>query len=425
MHFKKQLFILLLSFSSFTAFASDTLKVFQYNLLRYGDNTCNTLGQKDKYLRQILHYAMPDIIGVNEMLASDLYGQNILINDLNSKGVNGYKKAAFTNINGSSDIANMLFYNSKKLALHSQTVISTFIRDVNLYKLYYVDPDLATTHDTAYINVIICHLKAGNTGDDAIKRTQMTKNIMDYLAKKSKDDGYIIMGDMNVYTSNEDCFQNLINPSNSSLIIFNDPAKMLGDWHGNSHFASYMSQSTRTGFPTDCASGGGMNDRFDHILVSDTLLSSANTYSYISGSFAYLGQDGKHYNNSINYNENKSVPDTVLNSLYNMSDHIPVTLKLNVNRKKAGSGIGTQAQHNKTFTVSPSPFQNHVLFHNNADMAIEIKLYDVSGKMLMQSKVNPNTDIQLNTSGLARGIYIARSISPCGDVYSEKLYKNE
>ncbi|HLX12594.1 MAG TPA: hypothetical protein VKS81_07260, partial [Bacteroidota bacterium] len=90
-------------------------------------------------------------------------------------------------------------------------------------------------------------------------------------------------------------------------------------WHDNPVYAAIHSQSPRVrsfggGTP------GGMNDRYDIMLTSYSSL-DANT---IPSHYTAYGNDGRHYNDSINHLPNYAVPDSVANGLEYASDHLPV-----------------------------------------------------------------------------------------------------
>ena len=73
-------------------------------------------------------------------------------------------------------------------------------------------------------------------------------------------------------------------------------------------------------------SSGGKDDRFDIIFVSEDILNNDNGVSYINGTYEALGQDGAHYNQSINVGSNSAAPDSVVDALYYGSDHLPVMM---------------------------------------------------------------------------------------------------
>ena len=84
-----------------------------------------------------------------------------------------------------------------------------------------------------------------------------------------------------------------------------DPIDRIGHWHNNSSFADVHTQSPRT---TSFGGGanGGMDDRFDWLLVSAQLLDESSVLKYIENSYVPYGNDGNHFNDAINNGNNFS-----------------------------------------------------------------------------------------------------------------------
>ena len=72
---------------------------------------------------------------------------------------------------------------------------------------------------------------------------------------------------------------------------------------------------------------GGMDDRFDLILYSSAIAQSGGV-TVVPNSLVAYGNDGNHYNDSINKQPNTAVSAAVANALHNASDHIPVMMTL-------------------------------------------------------------------------------------------------
>ena len=427
---KKLFFILVLLFSQLLLLAQDTVKIMEYNLLNYGNYTSycttinNNVSDKDNYLRTIINYIKPDIFAVNELSRNTTYQDRILNSVLNINGINYYKRASYTNLSDSYTI-NMLFYNSIKFTLKSQHAIETNYRDINIYKLFYNSSDLSTTHDTAFINCIAVHLKAGNKDYDKDERANETIKLMNYLNDLNVSGNYLLMGDLNVYYSSEQAFQNLINYFNPH-IRFYDPINEIGYWHNNSTYASYHTQSTHTS-SEGCAVTGGMDDRFDYILVSNNVLYELDEVKYLTNSYKALGQDGKHFNKAINaYPVNYSVPSEVLSALYNMSDHLPVIMNLKIDK----NSNSINDLNNNFETVN---FQNpvkdklnlYIKLHKAANIKIEIL------SLLGQSLYVKDFNKAINTFNyiiplynFRKGIYFLRISDMQNHRVVRKLIKN-
>ncbi|MBN3035545.1 MAG: hypothetical protein JW861_08155, partial [Bacteroidales bacterium] len=318
--------------------AQDTLRIMHYNLLYFGYNTssCNSSNnnvyEKADHLKTIVGHVRPDIFTVNEISKIQTYHDLILETALNVNGTTSYKKGNPSNQAGST-IINQVFYNSDKLVLKSSLSIITNVRDVDIFRFYYHSGG-QVQGDTVYLHCVVAHLKAGSGGDDEAERADETFRVMSYLNDIGASGNWCFMGDLNVYRSSEQAFQNLIAHPNSS-IRFYDPVNKIGYWNGNSTFAAVHTQSTHTS--GECPSTGGMDDRFDFILVSDEILLGSAGIQYVMESYHALGQDGLHYNKSLlDPPVNNSVPTDVLDALYDMSDHLPVVTALRID---LGSGL--------------------------------------------------------------------------------------
>ncbi len=425
---KKLLLWLFIILGTLTAKAQDTLTIMQYNLLNYGNFTSyctssnNNVARKTGYDAIIVHYVKPDIISVNEMTTTRSYHDYLLNNGLNTDGVDYYAKASDTQSNGYQYTMNVLYYNKNKLGEAGHTIAQTDIRDIDIYKLYYKSANL-NQGDTTFIYCVVAHLKAGNKSGDVAKRAVMADNTMDYIATHHPDENYLMMGDFNVYTDTEPAFQAFINYKDAA-IRFNDPVNQIGNWHNNPEYSHYHTQSTHTS-GGGCAVGGGMDDRFDFILLSNNVKSGNKKVKYISGSFDVVGQDGKHFNLAIDDSPaNTSVPKNVLNALYNNSDHLPVTLKVTVNQP-----VGIPQMHSDIDQLDfTNPVNNVLNFKVNAakTTSLKVEVFSLLGQKVMQREFSVSkgdSQLTMDVSNLFKGLYILRFTESNGHSFSRKLLK--
>ncbi len=313
----------------------DTVKVMHYNLLNFGVFTdyCtvnnNDPADKTAWLKVVVDYYVPDIMAVNEIAPSSYY-QDIVLNDvMNTSGRNYFERAGGTNIAG-SQIVNMLYYNSNKFGLVMQDVVEHYLRDMNVYKLFYKSNALVNGGDTSFLYVFSAHLKAGQSGDDKITRGQMAGLMMDYIETNHITDACLVSGDFNLQNNLEQAWLNFT-ANDLGIYRLSDPVNMEGIWHNNQDFASVHSQSTNI-TSNGCIAAGGMDDRFDFILINDTLKSENANIKYINGSYTTPGQDGQRFNGSLVNPPNSSAPQEVINAMFHLSDHLPVVLKLEVQK---------------------------------------------------------------------------------------------
>jgi len=299
---KKFILILFLTYSF--AFGQ-SFRLMQYNILNYPSSDTTI---QNGYLRTTLSSVKPDILVAEEM--KSIYSVNgILNNILNSFG--NYKAGTF--IDG-YDSDNALFYNDSLFSFVSNTAIKTALRDINQFKLI-----LKPTGDT--IIVYAAHLKASSGDDNEAKRAAEVANLRTVTNKLSSSANYFVVGDFNLYSSFEAAYQNLLDQTSTGYFL--DPINKPGTWHDNSAFASIHTQSPRKEALSDGGSSGGMDDRFDFILVSQAVMDTGGI-TYISGTYTVVGNDGKHLNQSVNVQPNTAVSVDVANALYYGSDHLPV-----------------------------------------------------------------------------------------------------
>ena len=165
------------------------------------------------------------------------------------------------------------------------------------------------------------HLKAGQgfdedreTGVDAIRSDS------DSLPAGSH---VIYVGDYNFYTNSESGYQAMIAPGVGQAV---DPLGT-SNWTGSSN-AWKHTQSPRLQ-TIDSLVGGGMDDRFDIHMTTSGLQDGAGL---AIDSYRALGNDGNHYNTSINAGNNTYYPgqlarsNALADAIYDASDHIPVVV---------------------------------------------------------------------------------------------------
>ncbi|MDR1345636.1 MAG: hypothetical protein LBK03_02900 [Bacteroidales bacterium] len=399
---------------------ADTITMMQYNLMYYTTSTpancppgATYLDEKDANLKQIIKYINPDVFCVNEIGSNIIYVNRILNNVLNSDGVTYYAACPLTNHSGGgySSIANMLYYDSRKMAFHSHFYI-TATRDINAYKLYYKSNSL-TSGDTIFITFIIAHLKAGNYAE---RRGQEAASVMNRLVQLPAAN-YVLSGDFNLYNANEPAYQQFINYSNN-FYAFYDP--VAGSWNQMHH-----TQSTHTSSSGSCFSTGGMDDRFDFILVSPYIYYGNNRVKAITDSYRAVGQDGNRYDRTINNPPNNAVPDYIANALYNLSDHIPVTMLFDINAPLA---IANATQNWSINVVNPVREQLDMQLSTLTSGCYTFDIYTVDGRPIahferMCTAGNNRINYPLNIPAGFYLLKISDTEGRNGNVQSQKIVK--
>jgi hypothetical protein len=140
----------------------------------------------------------------------------------------------------------------------------------------------------------------------------------------------------------------------------------------------------------------------------------------VIGSYEALGNDGRHFNANLNSGSNSSVPGDVLDALYKMSDHLPVSLQLKVNRTTAHSSNFVK----DNYLIMNNPVRDLLTWKMQLPMVGHLSIIDIHGKCLFLEKINPNNNWhQLDLTSLTKGIYTAIVTSGSSQIIRNKLVK--
>lgn len=413
---KKLSITILLIIASFSALLGqpETLKVMQYNLLNYGNNTgyCNTtnnnISDKNGYIRTILTAYYPDIFTVCEIGRSSSLPNDFVNNVLNINGLNYWMTSPGSNTGNTSSLINCIFYNSTKLTLVGHHVAQTYTRDVDVYDFKFKNDE----SDRVTLTCVIAHLKAGTGSDNESKRKMMVENTMRYLENNYRERNVLIMGDFNLYTSSEPAYQALTNETAYPNSYFIDPLYPygVGNWNSNYNFKEYHTQSTHKDSDSNCHSSGGMDDRFDFILMSENIYGGRENIRYVGGSYNALGNDGNRFNKSINNPTNQAVSQEVANALFHNSDHIPVTMDLVVSLNEDVNELNA---NELSYDVFPNPASSEInlrFYQNNSGRA-NILLFNTLGQVVFSENIFVNDCLSehvINVENLPKGFYFLK-----------------
>ena len=419
---RNKLGILLFVFVTFTTslFSQGQIRVMSYNLLNFNNLTSyctaenNSYQAKAGYLATIVSNQQPDILcccEVGKSYQSLAYTISYILG--NSLNVNGVTRWASAPASGSEYLNNALFYDKTKLKLVAQTKVNTDIREINIYKLKHL-----SSNDT--LKVAIVHLKAG-TGYESQRGTEI-QQLVNYLTAQGNNDNFIVCGDFNIYKASEPAFQNLVNPSYLP-IAFYDTVNQMGEWNNNWNFSEYHTQSTHSG-NSDCFSGGGMDDRFDFILMSGSIINGSKGITYTPNSYWSVGQDGNRFNGAINSPTNNTLPSNVIYALYNMSDHLPVVAELTFNNV----GYASESTDASFQSIVQNPANDELVVRLRTEKPREfvVNVYSALGRLVLSYSVQVSNDevVARNISDLPNGVYIV-SIKSEGVSVSHRVVKAE
>lgn len=299
-------FVITLLISSFI-FAQDVnFRVMTYNGLKLDGTDTN----RQSAFQTVLQAANPDVLLMQEIV--DAAGADLILTALNAGG-NQYSRATF--IDG-TDTDNMLFYRTSIGTLTSQNEIPTALREFSEYVMQIGDNE---------IRFYSAHLKASSGSTNEQKRLDEVTILRNHLNNLPAGTEFVVVGDFNMYDSNEPAYQKFIANEADNDGRAEDPLASsggVGDWHINAAFASVHTQSPRT---TQFGGGahGGLDDRFDFILTSFGINDNSKV-DMIPGTYTAFGNDGNHFDTSLLDGPNSAVSATVAQALHDASDHLPV-----------------------------------------------------------------------------------------------------
>jgi endonuclease/exonuclease/phosphatase family metal-dependent hydrolase len=281
-----------------------------YNLLNYEDED----DREDDFIT-VIEYVEPDIIIAQEVIGTSGYN-HFQADVLEIIAPGEWSGATFINQSASIDIA--LFYRHDVFSFISTNLINTAqsagTRDVVEWIMEHNDSGVQ-------FNVYGLHFKASSGNANAQWRLAEATALRDYLDDLPAGSHFIVAGDFNIYSnssSSEPAFDMLTGEGDDEDGRLFDPVDRIGHWHNNNSFADVHTQSPRSG------SYGGMDDRFDWIFASESVLNETYEMNYVENSYWAVGNDGNHFNQAINDGNNSSVNDGMADALHDASDHLPV-----------------------------------------------------------------------------------------------------
>jgi len=369
-------------------------RVASYNLLNYDSGS-----GRDGYFQTVMGTVEADVVVVQEMGSQG--GVNSFLNGVLNVSGSGY--AAGTFLDG-PDTDNGIFYKTAVFGFVSNTPIATALRDINAFTLVHL-----ASGDTLIVYSV--HLKAGDTPADRQQRLDEVLILRQATNNLPVGAEFLVMGDFNVYGSSEPAYEALLNQTGAGYVL--DPINSPGEWNNNPAFALIHTQSTRTRQFGGGASGG-MDDRFDMALASQGVM-DAGSIEYVNGSYAAFGNDGMHFNDSINAPPNTAVPPAVANGLHYGSDHLPVVLTLKFENVNGIAGNENRVPEGFVLYQNyPNPFNGvtKIRFKVAKQEFVMLKVYDITGKVVATvaaGELSPGEyEYEWDAKEMVSGIYFYR-----------------
>jgi hypothetical protein len=350
-------------------------------------------------------------------------GSDYLFNDALLPLNSNFQKAEFEpNQSGGSNLQQMVYYNAQKLVLENSRVILADTRDINQYTFRLNTEN--SSSNPILIQVFVTHLKASTGLTNRQRRWSSINNFVDELGDLDPNSYVIFAGDFNFYTSNEEGYQALINPNNPIVML--DPIDRPSEpfdpnvtdpyvdyspdsiyfWR-NSSFTDIHTQSTRTsnsGLVDTSGSTGGMDDRFDFIMMSENFSSSADLYC-VNDSYQSIGNNGNCYNSFINSTDCGGVySQSLRDALIEFSDHTPVVMEI-----ETPENVLSTENYTRTFGIlGTNVVHNSLSLSVNFNSSIRnLYIYNANGQLIKSIELHKSSDnqVNLNIENLSQGIY--------------------
>lgn len=375
---------------------NEVVRIVTYNLLNYPEN----YSSRDDDFKKVLNEIDPDIVVVQEMTSQ--FGVNNFLSDVLNPS---FVKGPF--IDG-PDTDNAIFYKDSLFTLISHIIIPTDLRNISQFTLSH-----NLTVDTLIIYSV--HLKASEGTLEEQQRLAEVNDLREVTDALDSGTNFIVLGDFNIYRSSEPAYQKLIDQTNTGYFI--DPMEA-GDWHNNSMYSSIHTQSTCN--LSSCPNGGsngGLDDRFDMILISPSVFDTSDI-NYVDSSCTPFGNDGQHFNKSINDPPFTIITQDIANALFNSSDHLPVYADFDFGTVTNVKDISPSQLDFNLFQNYPNPFnpETKIRYTIGENEFVTLKVFDILGRevatLVNEEKPAGTYEVEFNAKNLSSGVYIYRLTTP-------------
>jgi exonuclease III len=374
-------------FAQVTKVGNDTLlDVGCWNVEWFGDATNGPSNEALQYtnVKSVLKQTELDVWGLAEVSSSSTFS-NILTDvptldgflstfSQTQKTALLWKKSMFQVISA----ANVLTESMYNYDFAGRPPLEVVLRTIN-----------APVSDT--ISFYVVHLKANSgSGDQSSydRRKKAAGYLKGYLDVNKAGKKVVVLGDWN-----DDVDQS---------VVYISPAYL------ETPFKNFIADSNRYFFPTKALSLAGENsyvssqNMIDHQLISRSLQDSF----YIAGSSLVM----------------KTTAAQISGYASNTSDHYPILTSYNLNRKLTEpvdtSTVGVGKPQEFKFVCYPNP-ANHQLVVESSVPVTFITLFDLAGVVHLST-----SDVVLDVSGIASGMYFIEIKSITGAVSIQKLSVN-
>lgn len=398
MKVKLQFILSLFIVFSFQSYSQETIKTMFYNLLDFSEAPPT---DRADILNSILASYDPDIFMVSELQTEA--DMNLILNQSFDYTEQSVSSAPFVyNTSGfGGNLHQLVFFKTEKMQLLETNQIQTNIRDINHYKFQ------MNTADEEILHVFVAHFKAGQYESNQQERYFEATKFVNYISDLDADSNIIFGGDFNFYSPTEAGFMTIqYGTLNTDML---DPLNRVGEWHNNATYSDVHTQSTRRSNSNfgDHGAGGGLDDRFDFIFISDNLAEQTNNIRYVEDTYQAYGNNANCFNDNINYtNCTGDFDQDLRNLLYDMSDHLPVVMSL-----ETGSNflkVKNYQIKNNVSLLSGNLVDDMIDFKFNSSLiGKKVYIYNSLGQSLGGFTIN-NTFSSYDISYYPNGIYMLK-----------------
>ena len=155
-----------------------------------------------------------------------------------------------------------------------------------------------------------------------------------------------------------------------------------------------------------------MDDRFDMILISQSILDDGGV-SYELGTYTPYGNDGMHFNDSLNAPPNMAVGQEIADAIHYASDHIPLFAIFNFDEPVSAETEIAPTEYMLSQNY-PNPFNPSTTIYYSIPQSsfVTLKVYDMLGSeittLVNEEKPIGSYEVEFNATRLPSGIYFYR-----------------
>ncbi|MCH8034302.1 MAG: T9SS type A sorting domain-containing protein [Bacteroidetes bacterium] len=376
--------------------SQERVKIATYNILNYPNNTV----VKNPKFKLILDNLNPDILVVQEILSQSAV--NEFLNEVLSD-----EFEAGTFING-PDTDNAIFFKDSLFQFISTEFIapSQGPRYISVFKLFH-----KITFDTLII--YSAHFKASSGSENELRRLNEAATLRVFTDLLPQGTDFLLVGDLNLYRSTEPAYEKLLVQDGTGNFL--DPIDFPGSWHESFTYRHIHTQSTRTANLPDGGSSGGLDDRFDFILSSQSIIDQGGI-DYVEDSYWAYGNDGEHFNVAIIISP-YPISQQMAFDLHDVSDHLPVVAEFDFGVVSGVEDEFVQPDDFILFQNYPNPFNptTKIQYAVSNRQFISLNVYDVLGNeiavLVNEEKPSGTYEVDFDASNLPSGVYMYRLTS--------------